>query len=215
MGRKPRILLPNVYHHVTQRGNRRMQTFFLEEEYELYIRLLFCNCQKFNVEIFSFCLMPNHSHLILRSEFGYPIRNAVADTHEFYTCAINARYGWKGHLWQGRFFSAPMSPEHLGAAYNYVALNPVRSGLAACPEDYQWSSSNKKYNNLVTSSGKVFNQNFSEKEMEEFRKYSKLGHAFGEKTFFEKIERKYQMRMLPGRSGRPKKYTNTNNTCMQ
>ncbi len=40
MARLPRLVIPGHPHHVTQRGNRRAQTFFEEVDYALYIYLL-------------------------------------------------------------------------------------------------------------------------------------------------------------------------------
>lgn len=64
MARLPRIALPAIPHHVTQRGNRREQTFFEDDDYELYLELLADAAGRAWVEIWSYCLMPNHVHLI-------------------------------------------------------------------------------------------------------------------------------------------------------
>ena len=64
MARLPRIVLPGIPHHVTQRGNRRERTFFEEGDYALYLDLLADAAGRFGVEIWSYCLMPNHVHII-------------------------------------------------------------------------------------------------------------------------------------------------------
>jgi len=53
---------------------------------------------------------------------------------------INARLGWSGHLWQGRYFSTALDDAHLWVAIRYVERNPVRAGLVERAEDYPWSS---------------------------------------------------------------------------
>jgi putative transposase len=58
MARIARIIATGIPHHIIQRGNRRMQTFFNEEDYEAYIRLMGEWCQKFGIEIWAHCLMP-------------------------------------------------------------------------------------------------------------------------------------------------------------
>ena len=65
------------------------------------------------------------------------LTGAVAETHRRYTCRVNLREGWTGHLWQGRFSSFPLDEAHLYTAARYIELNPVRAGLV---ERYPWSS---------------------------------------------------------------------------
>jgi len=91
-------------------------------------------------EIWAYCLMPNHVHIILTPSDEDGLRATLADLHRRYTGAINAQHRWTGHLWQGRFGSVPMDEPHLLAAIRYVSLNPVRAGLARSARDWKWSS---------------------------------------------------------------------------
>ena len=59
-----RAVAPGIPHHVTQRGNRRQQTFFNDEDYLAYLELMSEWCGKYQVVIWAYCLMPNHIHLI-------------------------------------------------------------------------------------------------------------------------------------------------------
>jgi putative transposase len=54
--------------------------------------------------------------------------------------AINARFHWTGHLFQGRFGAVVMDEPHLLAAARYIALNPVVARLVSRAEDWPWSS---------------------------------------------------------------------------
>ncbi len=67
-----RVVAPGLPHHVTQRGNRRQATFFCEEDYEEYIRLMSEWCSRWHVAVWAYCLMPNHVHMIMvpKSEGG-------------------------------------------------------------------------------------------------------------------------------------------------
>jgi REP element-mobilizing transposase RayT len=65
MTRLARVVIPGHPHHVTQRGNGRARTFFGDGDYELYRDLLAENCRSAGVEVWAWCLMPNHVHLIL------------------------------------------------------------------------------------------------------------------------------------------------------
>ncbi len=68
------------------------------------------------------------------------LRATFAEAHRRYTGAINARFRWTGHLFQGRFGAVVMDEAHLLAAARYIALNPVVAGLVSRAEDWPWSS---------------------------------------------------------------------------
>jgi putative transposase len=61
MARIARVVAPGIPLHVTQRGNRRQQTFFRDEDYQAYLELMSEWCAKYKVQIWAYCLMPNHS----------------------------------------------------------------------------------------------------------------------------------------------------------
>jgi len=140
MARLARIVLPGIPYHVTQRGNRRQQTFFEDSDYALYRDLLAQAARRAGASIWSYCLMPNHVHIIVVPSDGDGLRRTFADAHRRYTVFINARHRWTGHLWQGRYGAVAMDEEHLAAAARYVALNPVRAQLVERPGDWPWSS---------------------------------------------------------------------------
>jgi putative transposase len=140
MARIARLVVPGSPHHVTQRGNRRERTFFEEADYRLYRDLLAEASAKADTEIWAYCLMPNHVHLILVPQSADGLRRSLADLHRRYTTNINARHGWTGHLWQGRFGSVAMDEDHLIAAARHVSLNPVRARLVSRAQDWPWSS---------------------------------------------------------------------------
>ncbi len=140
MSRLPRLVIPGLPHHVTQRGNRRGQTFFEEGDYVLYRDLLREAALKAGAEIWCYCLMPNHVHIIIVPSDEDGLRATFSDAHRRYTGYINARMRVTGHLWQGRFGSVVMDETHLANAVRYVSLNPVRARLVTWAEDWQWSS---------------------------------------------------------------------------
>jgi putative transposase len=140
MARLARIVLPGVPYHVTQRGNRRQQTFFEDGDYALYRDLLAEAARRAGASVWCYCLMPNHVHLIVVPADEDGLRRTFAEAHRRYTGYINARHRWTGHLWQGRFGAVAMDEPHLAAAARYVALNPVRARLVARAEHWPWSS---------------------------------------------------------------------------
>jgi REP-associated tyrosine transposase len=140
MARLARIVVPGHPHHVTQRGNRRQPVFFAPSDYALYRDLLAEHCRKASVEVWAYCLMPNHVHLVLAPQTATGLARALGETHRRYTGFVNARARWTGHLFQGRFGSVAMDDAHFVVAARYVALNPVRAKLVARAQDWAWSS---------------------------------------------------------------------------
>ena len=140
MARLPRLVLPGIPYHVTQSGNRRAQTFFEAGDYALYRDLLAQAADKAGAQVWTYCLMPSHVHVIVVPADENGLRRTFADAHRRYTGYINARQRWTGHLWQGRFGAVAMDENHLAHAVRYVSLNPVRARLVARAEDWRWSS---------------------------------------------------------------------------
>jgi putative transposase len=140
MARRARVVIPGTPHHVTQRGNRRQQTFFSDADYLTYLHLAAQAFRDAGVEVWAYCLMPNHVHLIAAPSRPQALAEAVGATHLRYTRQINRREKWTGYLWQGRFASFPMDEDYLLTCARYVGLNPVRAGLSARAVDWPWSS---------------------------------------------------------------------------
>jgi len=134
MARLPRIAVPGHPHHVTQRGNHRARLFFDQGYYTLYLDLLSDAAHKAETEIWCYCLMPDHTHLIAVPSDKDGLRETFADAHRHYT-GINARLRVTGHLWQGRFGSVVMDEAQLAHAVRYVSLNPVRARLVQLAQD--------------------------------------------------------------------------------
>ena len=140
MPRQARIVFPNIPYHITQRGNRREEVFFSDEDRLRYLALLKDKCDKHGVEILAYCLMTNHIHIIAVPSTELSLQQALRPLHTCYAQYINKKKGWKGHLWQGRFFSSALDDEYMWAAIRYVELNPVRAKLVRVAERYKWSS---------------------------------------------------------------------------
>ena len=203
MARIARVVVPGYPHHVTQRGNRRQQTFFNNEDYESYLDLMSEWCEKYQVDIWAYCLMPNHIHLIAVPQTKEGLNLAIGEAHRRYTRRINFREGWRGHLWQGRFASFVMEEFHLLACARYIELNPVRAGLVKKPEDWPWSSAeshiNMKDDGLIKTKpllemvnkpwNKFLSYDVEEIEMEVFRKHERTGRPLGGDSFVGRLEK--------------------------
>ncbi len=148
MARIARVVVPGIPHHVTQRGNRRLPTFLSEDDYAAYYDYLLEGCLKAGTEVWAYCLMPNHVHLLLLPSHEDGLRAALGEAHRRYTRMINFREGWRGHLWQERFASFPTDAAYLLNAARYIELNPVRAKLVSKPEEYRWSSARAHINGV-------------------------------------------------------------------
>jgi REP element-mobilizing transposase RayT len=111
MVRLARLVVPGLPHHITQRGNRRRQTFFREDDYAAYVERMAEWCGQRGVEVWAYCLMPNHVHLIRVPQSEDGLARAIGEAHRRYTRRINFREGWRGYLLHGRFASFLMIPE--------------------------------------------------------------------------------------------------------
>ncbi len=209
-----RVVAPGVPHHVTQRGNRRQETFFRPEDYALYREIMADWCGREGVRIWAYCLMPNHVHLIAVPETEAALRRAIGEAHRRYTLHINAREDWTGHLWQGRFASFPMDEAHLLAATRYVELNPVAAGLVRRPGEWRWSSARAHLEGaddglatvaplleLVPDWPGFLSEAVSEDQEAVLEKHGRTGRPLGGAAFIERLETDLSRRFRKGKPG--------------
>jgi putative transposase len=140
MPRLARTVCAQVPHHITQRGNRREDVFFTDEDRVAYRSWLREYAEQYEVDILAYCLMTNHIHLVAVPETEDGLQKMLKPLHMRYAQRINRAQGWKGHLWQGRFFSSALDETYLWAAVRYVERNPVRARIVRKAENYAWSS---------------------------------------------------------------------------
>ncbi len=216
MARLARLVIPGMPHHVTQRGNRRQQTFFHEEDYAAYLELMAHWCREEGVEVWGYCLMPNHIHLIAVPSTEQSLRRGIGEAHRRYTRRINFREKWRGYLWQGRFASFVMDEPYLLAAARYVELNPVRANLAADAAEWPWSSARAHLSGhddrlvqasrllaLVEDWKGLLATALDDEELRHLREHGRTGRPLGSATFVERLERRVGRLLKPRKGGRP------------
>ncbi len=216
MARIARVVASGYPHHITQRGNRRQQTFFCDDDYLAYIELMSEWCRAYHVEIWAWCLMPNHVHLVAVPHSEEALSRAIGEAHRRYTRRINFREQWRGHLWQERFASFPMDEEYLLATARYIEMNPVAAKLVQNPEDYRWSSAqahlageDDELSQVSPLLGLVSDwHNFLKltppDEVDMIHRHERTGRPLGEKGFIEKLEIALDRGLKPQKPG-PKK----------
>ena len=157
MPRIARSIIEGLPHHVTQRGSRRQRVFFSAADRRRYLAWLREYAETYDLEVWSYCLMTNHLHLVVVPGKVDAISRGLHALHARYARRVNADRGWTGHLWQGRFFSAPLEAEYACAAIRYVERNPVRCGLIKRAEAYPWSSAafhvGRRADRVINASG--------------------------------------------------------------
>lgn len=221
MARIARVVAAKYPHHITQRGNRRQDTFFCADDYHYYIETMSEWCKKCGVEIWAYCLMPNHVHLIAVPETEDGLRQAIGETHRRYTRQVNFREKWKGHLWQGRFSSFVTDEQYLLAAARYIELNPVKAKFVKKPGQYQWSSAKahmtanddqlvrvKPLLKLVDDWDEFLSGGYSEDEEALLIRHEQTGRPLGSINFIKRLENKLNRVLVPGKGGRPMKDKN-------
>ena len=214
--------MPGIPHHVTQRGNRRQQTFFADEDYQAYLDLMAEWCGRCGVEIWAYCLMPNHVHLIAAPAAKEGLARAIGEAHRRYTQRINSRKGWRGYLWQGRFASFPMDNQYLRAAARYIELNPVRAKFVRAPWRWPWSSAAAHMSgedDVLVKTGPLLKRagctwrdflaaGLSETDAELLRRHERTGRPLGGDGFVARLEkalRRILHRQQPGRKRKRKR----------
>lgn len=140
MPRTARVVVVAVPHHVTQRGNDRRQIFFSDAQRRFYLALLAEHAARAKRRILGWCLMPNHVHLIAVPDTETSLAQGLGRAHTGYARWLNGIRRRSGHLFQNRFYSAPLDRGHLLEALRYVDLNPLRARLAERIEEYRWTS---------------------------------------------------------------------------
>ncbi|MBF0479636.1 MAG: transposase [Candidatus Omnitrophica bacterium] len=140
MSRIARVEALGYPHHVIQRGNRNQKVFFSDQDKETYLKILKMNKDIFGFEIWAYCLMDNHVHLVVVPKKENGMIMGIAETHRMYTRMINFRYGWRGYLWQGRFKSFVMDDNYLFETVRYIEMNPVKAKIKRIAEEYKYSS---------------------------------------------------------------------------
>jgi len=222
MPRLPRTVCARAPHHITQRGNRREKVFFTDDDRQAYLGWLQDYAAKHGVQVLAYCLMSNHIHLVAVPKAEDGLQQVLKPLHMRYAQRINRTRGWKGHLWQGRFFSSALDEDYLWAAIRYVERNPVRARIARRAENYRWSSApahcgltedtvlttDREWLRQVKSVGnwsKWLAEGDRPEQLEVLRRHVERGLPCGAERFIRRLERRAGQILRPRARGRPRK----------
>jgi putative transposase len=221
MPRVARIVVPDLPHHLTQRGNNRQDVFFVDDDRRQYLKLLADQCRRHGAKILGYCLMTNHVHLILIPSRPDSLAKAVGRTHWLYAQYVNRLHKRSGHLWQNRFYSNAMDDAHCLLALRYVERNPIRARVCRLAYKYPWSSAAAHCGQseasalLDSESWKSLSRgldwpaqladDIDPAEFRTLRQSSHTGRPLASDAFLAKLEKALGRRLRPSPVGRPKK----------
>jgi putative transposase len=141
MPRVKRIIPKEFPLHIMVRGNNRQVIFPEDRDKRYYLDLLLNHKSDHEVDIYHYCLMNNHLHLLLQSRKPDAFSGFMKKVDLSYFFLFKNKYGYVGHLFQNRFKSSIIDHDsYLLQCGKYIELNPVRGGITARPEDYPFSS---------------------------------------------------------------------------
>lgn len=177
MPRSPRLLLSESYYHVMTRGNNKNTVFRCDEDYSYYLELL----SRFKIDhpfdLYHYCLMPNHVHLLVKTNKASDFSTFMKRINLAYFHHYRQQYGWAGHFWQDRFKTQPVGKDaYFMQCGKYIELNPVRAKLVDGPKDYRFSSynyyTNGRPSHLITPD--FFYEETGSNILDRQQKYEKL-----------------------------------------
>jgi REP-associated tyrosine transposase len=139
MARPLRPPIADATYHVAARGNRGAEIVRDDADRKFWLGLLENVVLAYECICHTFCLMTNHFHLLVSTPEAN-ISAAMQCLNGEHAQWFNWRYGLKGHVFQRRFWSETVDDDaYFVEVARYVALNPVRAGVVARPEDWRWS----------------------------------------------------------------------------
>lgn len=140
MARPLRIEYPGAFYHVTSRGNEQKDVFKSHKDREKFLSYVESAVVRYGAVVHTWCLMSNHYHLLLETPWGN-LSQIMRHINGAYTTYFNVKRKRAGHLFQGRYKAILVEADAYAVELSrYMHLNPVRAGMVAKPEHYQWSS---------------------------------------------------------------------------
>ncbi len=221
MPRVARVVIADVAHHVTQRGNGRQFILASDAERMVYLDLLRQAVDVQDVSVVGYCLMSNHVHVVVIPRRPEALAEAFHQVQGRYASYWNVSHASSGHVWQGRFYSCPMDAGHLWTALRYTELNPVRAGMAAEAAAWPWSSAAAHCGTAEPDTclematwrkewseanwRKFLQAGETEDELSALRRCTHTGRPLGAEEFTRALEQRTHRRLTPRQRGRPRR----------
>ena len=222
MPRQKRADEAGVIYHAINRGNARQKIFLKQEDYDAFIRVLAEGLEKYPVELFSFTLMPNHWHLVVRPQQDGQMGRLLRWVTATHSLRYHGHYRTRGegHIYQSRFKSfAVQDDTHFYVLCRYVERNPLRANLVKHAEDWQYGSL-FRWNQSAEPLPKILspwpiprlpnwiqrvNEPLGEKELDAIRTCVNRGRPFGDEQWTDEVAEKHGLWFTMRPVGRPRK----------
>ena len=133
MGRELRVIDPHLPYHVITRGNNGGALVYDLVDIHLFVDELGRVATKHHWEVWAWCLMTTHFHIVARTPEG-ALSCGMQELNGNHSRRTNRRHDRSGHLVQNRFFSVAVdSDAYAVSSVVYVVRNPVKAGLCETP----------------------------------------------------------------------------------
>lgn len=143
MARQARILVNEGVYHITSRGHNRYRLFHSPGDYKAYKKEIKNYKTKFNFDVFHYCLMPNHTHILLKVAIGNELPRIMQGINQSYAKYYKRTYKLIGNLFQGRYKAMLIdNDEYLLECGRYIERNPLRAEIVTDLSEYYFSSYN-------------------------------------------------------------------------
>jgi putative transposase len=219
MARLARSTIIGFPHHVIQRGNYDQPVFEDEADYSRYLNWLHEYALRYTMDIWAYCLMPNHVHFICVPKAEDALARAFNTLHMRYAQYFNSKRGVRGHLWRARFMSCALDDRSVREEVRFIETNPVRARIVERAEDYSWSSARSHVTgdlDPVLSDGCFLQSEVSdwrayltdrgeEAVVKRVRERLKTGRPAGDAEFVHKLEEIVGRHLEALPRGRPRK----------
>jgi putative transposase len=139
-------------YHLINRGNGQQPVFHKDQDFQVFTDLLAEMRNRYAVEVFAWCLMSNHYHLVVRPQRGADLSRAMQWFQTTHVRRYHKHYGTSGHLWQGRYKSYEITDDvQLLTVIRYVEANPVSAKMVGSAADWTWSSHRERVGTASTA----------------------------------------------------------------
>ncbi len=140
MARPLRIEYPDAFYHVMNRGASRKNIYLIDDDYHVFLETLKETANFFDLRIVSYCLMPNHYHLLIQTPKANLAR-AMRHLNGVYTQRFNRIHKKDGALFRGRYKAILVQEdEYLTHLIRYIHLNPLAANLVQDLSQFPWVS---------------------------------------------------------------------------
>ena len=144
-------------YHIVFRGVNKQSIFEEESDYVKMEDILYELKSEMKFEIYVYCFMSNHVHILLKEENMGDISLIMKRLLTKYARWYNIKYKRSGALIANRYKSQPVEvDEYFLNVVRYIHQNPIKAGMVEQIGDYRWSSYNEYASNVQGLSDKEF-----------------------------------------------------------